>query len=129
MSKQCQSPITKSQQQQKRKIDILSTPIHDRSLSGLGTGSSITCGGAKLDLRVQIFPLSEMRRSCTCFLHVRRIPILTYNWTNSIIIKNIIILNIIHNIFKCIMSSILVILCADIFFTRSTIKAYINIDY
>ena len=34
------------------------------------------------------------------FLHVSKMPTLAYNWANSIVIKNDVILNIIHNIFN-----------------------------
>ena len=37
--------------------------------------------------------------SCKCFPHVSKIPTLTYNRTNNVIIQNAIILNIMHNIF------------------------------
>ena len=79
-------------------------------------------GGVKLVLFVQTSPLSEMMRHYKCFLHVSKMPTLTDNRANSkmptltdhranskmptltdnransAIIKNVIILNIIHNI-------------------------------
>jgi hypothetical protein len=42
-------------------------------------------------------PLSEMMRHCKYFPHVSKMPTLTYNRANNIIIKNTIILNILHN--------------------------------
>jgi hypothetical protein len=42
-------------------------------------------------------PLSEMMRHCKYFPHVSKMPTLTYNRANNIIIKNAIILNILHN--------------------------------
>jgi hypothetical protein len=47
-------------------------------------------------LETQTSPLSEMMRSWKCFSHVSKIPALTYNPAH--IIRNSIILNIIHNI-------------------------------
>ena len=40
------------------------THIHDRSLSWLGTGTSIKSGGVKIQLCDQASPLSEMMGSC-----------------------------------------------------------------
>jgi hypothetical protein len=42
------------------KIYTSNTQIHDRSLSFLGTDTSIKSGGVKLAAYAQIFPLSEM---------------------------------------------------------------------
>jgi hypothetical protein len=47
--------------------DTPNTPIHDLSLSCLDTGTSITCGGVKLVIWAQTFPLSEMMRACKCY--------------------------------------------------------------
>jgi hypothetical protein len=56
-------------------------------------------GGVNLVLWAQTFPLSEMMRSCTRFnFHVSKIPTLTYNRPQSVIIKNALILN--NNIFN-----------------------------
>ena len=60
------------------KIDIPNTQIlvHDSLLSWLGTDSSIQSGGVKLDLWVQTFHLSEIKKStkkcntCLTFLYV-----------------------------------------------------------
>ena len=41
------------------KIDTSNTQIHDRSLSCLGTSSSITSGGLKLVLLTQTSPLTD----------------------------------------------------------------------
>ena len=43
-------------------------------------------------------PLREMMRQCKYFPHVSKMPTLTYNRANNIIIKNAIILSILHNI-------------------------------
>ena len=59
-------------------------------------GTSIKSGRIKLVLWAQSFPPSEMMRSCKCFPRASEIPTLAYNWTNSVIIKNAIILNIIQ---------------------------------
>jgi hypothetical protein len=45
---------------EKIKFDNLNTQIHDRSLSRLGTGTSIKSGGIKLILWNQTSPLSEV---------------------------------------------------------------------
>ena len=39
-------------------------------------------------------------RSCKCFPRVNKIRTLTHNRTNSVLIKNAILLNIIHNTFN-----------------------------
>ena len=44
--------------------------------------------------------LSEMNRSSKCFLHESKMSIPTNNRVNSFIIKNAIILNIMHTIFN-----------------------------
>jgi hypothetical protein len=71
------------------KIDTPNLQIHDLSLFLLGTV-----------LWAQTSPLSEMVRSFKSFQHVCIMPIPTYNRANSVIIKNAIILNTIHNIFN-----------------------------
>ena len=71
-----------------------------RSFSWLGTCISIKSGGVKLVLLSQTSTLSEMMLSCKCFQHVNQMPTLSYMHANSIIIKNAMILNIMHNIFK-----------------------------
>ena len=76
------------------------TKIYDRSLYWLGTDTSLTSGGVKLVLWVQISTLSEIMRSCKDFPHFNQISTLAYNRANSVIIKNAIILNIIHSIFN-----------------------------
>ena len=48
----------------------------------------------------QTCPLSEMMQSCKCFPHVGKMPTLSYNRKNKVIIKKTIILNILHNIFN-----------------------------
>jgi hypothetical protein len=58
----------KYQNHRKRSIDTPNTQIHDRLLSRLGTGTSITCGRVKLVLCGQASPLSEMMSS-KCLPH------------------------------------------------------------
>ena len=67
-----------------------------RSFSWLSTGISIKCGGVKLVVLSQTSTLSEMMVSCKCF----QMSTLSYMHANSIIIKNAMILDIIHTIFK-----------------------------
>ena len=47
-------------------------------------------------LWAHISAFNEMMRSCTRFLQVSKISTLTHNQANSVVIKNTIILNIIH---------------------------------
>ena len=49
--------------------------MHDGSLSWLGTGTLIKCGGVKL---VFIGP-NQMIQLCKCFPHVSKMPTLVYN--------------------------------------------------
>ena len=56
------------------KIDAENTHIRDRSLSLLGTCTSIKSSGVKLVLWVQTSPLSEMMSSCKYFRHVIKMP-------------------------------------------------------
>jgi len=74
------------------------TQIHERLFSWIGTytGTSINSEQIKLVLWAQTSPLSEMVPSCKCFSNMSKIPSLTYNRANSIIIKNAIILKIIN---------------------------------
>jgi len=74
------------------------TQIHERLFSWIGTytGTSIKSEQIKLVLWAQTSPLSEMVPSCKCFSNMSKIPSLTYNRANSIIIKNAIILKIIN---------------------------------
>jgi hypothetical protein len=53
------------------KIDIRNTHIHDRSLSWLGTDTSMKNGGIKVVLWTQKFPLSEMKSDDTSAFHPR----------------------------------------------------------
>ena len=57
-------------------IDTPITQMHYRSLSWLGTGTSVTSGGVNLVLCTQASPISEMMRSCKCFPHVSNMPTL-----------------------------------------------------
>ena len=73
-------------------INTSNTQIDDSSLSWLDTGTSIKSTGAKLVLWSQTSTLSDMMRPCKFFPHMSKIPIPTYNMTNSVIINNAIIL-------------------------------------
>ena len=57
-------------------------------------------GSVRILLSIVQFPLNQMLTSCKCFPLVRKMPTVTYNWANNVIINNVIILNIIHNIFN-----------------------------
>jgi hypothetical protein len=59
-------------------MDTPNTPIHDRSFSCIGTGTSTKSDGAKLVLCFQTSPLSEVMRSCKCFPHVSKMPTLSH---------------------------------------------------
>ena len=67
----------------------------DRSLSWLGTGTSIKSGRVKLVLWPQTSSLGEMILPC-----MSKMPTPTYYQTNSVIIKYAIFLNIILYIFN-----------------------------
>ena len=55
----------------------------------------------KLVLEAQTFPFNGMMQSCLKYFPcVSKMPTLTYNKANRILIKNAIILNIIHKIFN-----------------------------
>ena len=96
LSKQFQNPIEKS----KRKIKTSNIHMHNDSLSWLSTSTSIKSDRAKLVVWSQTSPLMEMMGSYKCFAHVSKMSSITYNQENSVIIKNAIILNIMHNIFN-----------------------------
>jgi hypothetical protein len=67
----------------------------------LGRDTSIkNIFGDKLALWTQTSILSEMNRSSKCFLHESKMSIPTNNRVNSFIIKNAIILNIMHTTFN-----------------------------
>ena len=67
--------------------------------TGFGIDTSITHQGVKLVLLVKS-PLKEMMQSCTYLPHVSKMTILARSRAMSVIIKDTIILNIIHNTFK-----------------------------
>jgi hypothetical protein len=90
----------KCQNRWKRENRYLNTHKNDRTLSWLGTCTSIKRGEAKLALWAQTSPLTEMMRSCKCFPFVSKMSTLSQNRENSVVIKTTIILNIIHNIFN-----------------------------
>jgi len=87
------------QLQYQRSNSIPLTQIHGRSLSWLGTGTSIKCERVKLILMAQTFPFNETMRLHKCFSHVSKMSTLPYIRLNNVIIKNDIILNIIHIIY------------------------------
>jgi len=70
----------------RHRFDTHNTQIHDGSLSWLYTDTSIKSGRVKLVLWALTSPLSDMKRSCKYIPHVSKIPTLTYNGTNSVII-------------------------------------------
>ena len=85
---------------EREKIDTPNTQIHYISLSWLGAYSSIESGGLTLVLWSQTSPLGEIMWICKYPPRVIKIPILTYNRTKSVITMNVIILNIIREIFN-----------------------------
>jgi hypothetical protein len=77
-------------------MDFSNTQTHDHSiLSVWNTAIQWQSRGVKVILWSQTSPLSEMIRS-----NVSKMSTLTYYQENSVIIKNAIILIIIHNIFN-----------------------------
>ena len=61
-------PIANRKIIERGNVDTLNTQIHDSSLTCLGTGTSIKCGGVKLVYGPNPHPLlSEMVRSFKCF--------------------------------------------------------------
>ena len=51
-------PIANRKIIERGNVDTLNTQIHDSSLTCLGTGTSIKCGGVKLVLLAQTSPIS-----------------------------------------------------------------------
>ena len=82
------------------KIDTLNTYIHGRLLSWFGTDTSIKSGRVRLVLWAQTLPSKWNDGVMQLFAVVSKMPTLTYNRVNNFIIKNAIILNIIHTICK-----------------------------
>jgi hypothetical protein len=72
---------------------------HSHQVATKFPGTPIKSGELKLVLWVQSSPRSKIMLSYKCFPHVSKMPILTYNRTNSVIIKKAIILNIISTMF------------------------------
>jgi len=73
-------------------------------------------GGAKLVSWIhQTSPLSEMMRSCKCFPHIPQVSTFIYNRENSVIIKNAIILNIIHNILNLRVTEMVIYIISVLF--------------
>ena len=68
---------------------ILLTHIHDRSLSWIGTGTSIKSGGVKLVLWTQTSILSDIKRSCKCFPHASKLSNPTYKWVTSVVVEKL----------------------------------------
>ena len=80
LSEQFQYPISNIQIV-RDKIDTPNTQICDRSLSWLGTSTSIKSGRVKLVLWAQTSSLIGMMQSCMCFSHASiKMPTLEYNW-------------------------------------------------
>jgi hypothetical protein len=67
--------------------------LHTFTFNGLVQVFQLKGGGVKLVL-AQTSP--EIMRSCKCFPHMKKMLIIAYNWTNSVITKTGIILIIIH---------------------------------
>ena len=82
------------------KADTPNTQIHQISLFWLGADTSIESGGLTLVVWSKTCPLGEMMRICKCPPRVIKMPILTYNRAKSVITMNVIILNIIREIFN-----------------------------
>ena len=62
-----------------------------------------------MDPNIPSFPsLIEMMWSFKYFVYVSKMPSLTYNRANSVIIKNVIMLNIIHNIFNLLDTEVVI---------------------
>ena len=61
LSEQCKKPIAKSDKESKNWYPI--THIHDRSISWLGTDTSIKSGGVKLSLCTHTSPFRNMMQS------------------------------------------------------------------
>ena len=76
------------------------TEIHDQTLSWLNTDTSIKSGGVKLIIWAQLPSCSEIMRSIKCYPQVTTMPTPTHDRENWAVIKNAIILNIIHNTFN-----------------------------
>ena len=67
------SKIKQKIRRQGQKRHLQHTCVQDRSLSQLGTDTSIRkSGGVVLALLSQTLSLSEMMRSCKCFPHVSK---------------------------------------------------------
>ena len=74
------------------KFDNFNTHIESHPLSWLGTGTSMKSDEVKLVLCAPTYTLSEKMLSCKCFPHVSTMPTPTYDWVNSVVIKNAIFL-------------------------------------
>jgi len=109
------------------KIDTSNTQIHDRSLSLLGTDTSIKSGGVKLVVLTQIFSLSEMMRSCKYFARVSNMPTFIYNRANKVIIKNAIILKIMYNIFLLRATEAVICIILVLLKSAYSLNHYLNI--
>ena len=67
--------------------------LHTFTFNGLVQVFQLKSGGVKLVL-ARTSP--EIMRSCKCFSHMKKMLIIAYNWTNSVITTTGIILIIIH---------------------------------
>ena len=93
-------PKIQPQNRRKRPNRYPLTHIHNSSLSWFSTGSSVKSGGVRVVVWIPTYPLGDMMRLCKCFLYVSEMPTLKHNRAITAIIKNALILNIIHNIFN-----------------------------
>ena len=105
------------------KIYTTNSQIDNHILSCLDTGTSITSGAVKIVIWDQTSTHCETMWSYKCFPHQSKMTTITHNrvglglwcltplstifqlfrgnnWVNSVIIKNAIILNILHNLFN-----------------------------
>jgi len=79
-------PKSNNKKVQRGKLDTLSAYIHNRSLSWLNISTSIKSGSFKLVLWTQTSPLNAKMRSCKCFAHVSKMPTLTNNRANNVLV-------------------------------------------
>jgi hypothetical protein len=83
-------------------------------------------GQVKLVLLAQTFPLNEMTQSNNSFLLVSKIETLT---ENIVIIKNAIILNIIHDIFNLRDTEVLICIILVLLKRSDGLNNHLNIRY
>ena len=71
----------------REKRDTTNTYMKTRSISVIGTGTSIKSDVVKLVLRAKPSFLNNMIGSCKCLSVVSKMLPLTHNWANSFVIK------------------------------------------